>query len=285
VNLKRIDAHSHVSFDAYREDADDVIRRALEGGTGLLAVGTRRETSESAVTCAEKYDGVWALVGLHPTHLFSTHLDEHEMAGGHGVEMFNADAYRALAKRPSKVVGIGECGLDYFRLPDNRDHEEIKSLQREAFRGQLDLAHELDLPVMIHCRDAHEETLAILDEYRAAGKPIRGNVHCFTGTRADAERYLALDFFISFTGIVTFPPRKSDLGKETTADVARFVPLEKMLIETDAPYLAPEPHRGERNEPAYVKHVAEFIAGLKGIATEKVERQTLENTRALFRLW
>ena len=283
--LKRIDAHSHVSFDAYRDDAEDVIRRSLADGTGMLAVGTRRETSESAIACAEKYEGVWALIGLHPTALFSTHHDADEIAADHGIEVFDAETYRALAKRSSKVVGIGECGLDYFRLPDDRDHEEIKALQRAAFRGQLNLAHELDLPVMIHCRDAHDETLAILDEYRAAGKPIRGNVHCFTGTRADAERYLALDFFISFTGIVTFPPRKSDLGKETTADVARFVPLEKMLIETDAPYLTPIPHRGERNEPAYVKHVAEFIAGLKSVATEEVERQTLENTRTLFRLW
>lgn len=284
MNLQRIDAHSHVSFRAYRDDEEAVIRRSLEEGTGMLAVGTRQETSREAIACADKYDGVWALVGLHPTHVFSSYVDENEMADVSKPEKFDIDAYRALAKSSPKVVGIGECGLDYFRLPEGADHVAIKADQRVAFRQQLDLAHELDLPVMIHCRDAHDDVAATLEEYRDAGKPIRGNVHCFTGTLAEAQRYLALGFYISFTGIVTFPPRKADLGKPTLADVARELPLDRMLIETDAPYLAPLPHRGERNEPSYVKHVATFIGGLKGVSAEEVERQTLQNVRTLFRI-
>ncbi len=282
--LQRIDAHSHVSFRAYRDDAEAVIRRSLEEGTGMLAVGTRIETSREAVACADKYDGIWALVGLHPTHVFSSYVDENEMEHESRPEKFDIEAYRALAKSSPKVVGIGECGLDYYRLPEGGDHEAIKAAQRAAFSGQLDLAYELGLPVMIHCRDAHDEVASILEECRDAGRPIRGNVHCFTGTWTEAQRYLALGFYVSFTGIVTFPPRKSDAGKETLADVARQLPLDRMLIETDAPYLAPLPHRGERNEPSYVKHVAAFIAGLKGVSTDEVERQTLQNVRTLFRI-
>ncbi len=286
MNLQRIDAHSHVSFRAFRDDEDAVIRRSLEEGTGMLAVGTRMETSLEAVACADKHDGIWALVGLHPTHVFSSYVDDSEMADVSTPEKFDIAAYRALARRSAKVVGIGECGLDYYRLPEGGDHEAIKEAQRAAFRGQLDLARELDLPVMIHCREAHDEVLRMLEEYREAGRPIRGNVHCFTGTWAEAQRYLALGFYVSFTGIITFPPRKSDLGqgKETLADVARQVPLDRMLIETDAPYLAPLPHRGRRNEPSFVKHVAAFIAGIKHVSVEEVERQTLQNVKALFRI-
>jgi len=283
MELKRIDAHSHINFNAYKDDAEEVIRRAVEDGTGMLAVGSQSTTSERATEYAAKHDGIWAVVGLHPTHLYDHFVDEQEIQYKSRNETFDMDLYRSLAKRP-KTVGIGECGLDYYRLPDGADHDAIKRKQHETFRMQLDLAHELDLPVMIHCRDAHGDVSTILEEYRDRGRPLRGDVHCFTGTWAEAERYLALGFYISFTGIVTFPPKASDKGKETLADVARRVPLEKMLIETDAPYLAPVPHRGKRNEPSYVKHVGAFIAHLKGLETSEVEARTLDNTKELFRL-
>lgn len=285
MKLRRIDAHSHINFNAYKDDAEEVIARAMADGTGMLAVGSQITTSERAVEYAERHDGIWAVVGLHPTHLHEHVVDEQEVHYTSRNETFDADAYRALVRRSPKTVGIGECGLDYFRLPDGADHDSIKRKQHETFRQHLDLAHELGLPVMIHCRDAHDDVARILEDYGAAGRPMRGDIHCFTGTREEAERYLALGFFISFTGIVTFPPRASEKGSgRTLADVAKSVPLERMLIETDAPYLAPVPHRGQRNEPAYVKHVGEFIATLKGVDAEAVDRQTLENTKRLFGL-
>ncbi|HTM68811.1 MAG TPA: TatD family hydrolase [Candidatus Binatia bacterium] len=285
MDLKRIDAHSHINFNAYKDDAEEVIRRAAEDGTGMLAVGSQITTSERAVEYAKMHDGIWAVVGLHPTHLYDHFVDEQEIHYKSRNETFDPEAYRALVKSSPKVVGIGECGLDYYRLPDGADHDAIKQKQHDTFREQLDLAHELDLPVMIHCRDAHGDVAAILEDYRDRGRPLRGDIHCFTGTWAEAERYLALGFYISFTGIVTFPPRKAEQEKgETLADVARRVPLDRLLIETDAPYLAPVPHRGERNEPAYVKHVGAFIAHAKGLETAEVEARTLQNTKDLFRL-
>lgn len=284
MRLKRIDAHSHINFNAYKDDAEEVIRRSVDDGTGMLAVGSQSTTSERAVEYAELHDGIWAVVGLHPTHLYDHVVDEQEVHYTSRNETFDPAFYGALAARSKKVVGIGECGLDYYRLPDGADHDAIKRKQHETFRMHLDLAHGLGLPVMIHCRDAHGDVASILEEYQAAGKAVRGDVHCFTGTWTEAERYLALGFYISFTGIVTFPPKASEKGKGTLADVARRVPLESMLIETDAPYLAPVPHRGKRNEPAYVKHVGEFIAGIKGLDVAEVERQTLANTKNLFNL-
>jgi TatD DNase family protein len=281
--MRLIDCHSHVNFNAYRDDAEAVISRAREQGIGMLAVGSQRTTSERAVTVAEKYDDVWAVIGLHPTHTFSHHVDEEEDSFQTREEVFDIDGYRTLAKSSKKVVAIGECGLDYYRLPDDADVAAIKLRQHAAFRSQLDLAHELGLPVMIHCRDAHDDVAEILEEYAAAGKILRGDVHCFTGTWAEAERYLKLNFFISFTGIITFPPRKEEVAKgETLQDVVRRVPLEKLLVETDAPYLSPIPFRGKRNEPAYVTHVAAKVAELKNLPVDEVERQVLRNAKTLF---
>ncbi len=285
MKLKRIDAHAHINFNAYKDDAEEVIRRAKEDGTGMLAVGSQSTTSVRAVDYAEAHDGIWAVVGLHPTHLYEQYVDDHEVAYKSGQETFDAAFYRGLCERSKKTVGIGECGLDYYRLPENVPHADLKKKQHETFRMHLDLALERDLPVMIHCRDAHDELAATLEAYAAAGKKVRGDIHCMTGTRADAERYLALGFYISFTGIITYPPRAAEKAKgETLQDVVRDVPLDRLLIETDAPYLAPVPYRGKRNEPGFVKHVGEQVAAIKGMPVEEVERQTLENTKALFRL-
>lgn len=284
MELKRIDAHAHVNFNVYKDDAEEVIRRANDDGTGMLVVGSQYSTSERAVDYAESHEAMWAVVGLHPSHLFSLHVDEAEVAYETREETFDPDAYRALVARSKKVVAIGECGLDFYRMPDGLDRTVARERQEAGFRAQLDLAHELGLPVMIHCRDAHRELATILEEFHAAKKPIRGNIHCFTGTLADAERYLAIGFYVSFTGIVTFPPKSADKGKETLADVARHVPLDRLLIETDAPYLAPLPHRGKRNEPSYVRHVSEFIAALKNLSPEELDAATLANTKKLFSL-
>jgi TatD DNase family protein len=283
--FRRIDAHSHINFNAYKDDAEEVIARAFADGTAMLAVGSQSTTSERAVEYAASRDGIWAVVGLHPTHLFEQYVDDVEIAYKSGHETFDPAFYRALAKRSPKVVGIGECGLDYYRMPEGTDPAEVKRRQQDTFRAHLDLAAELDLPVMVHCRDAHDDLASILESRAKEGKPARGNIHCFTGTWAEAERYLKLGFYVSFTGVISYKPRAADLAKgETLQDVVKKMPLDRTLIETDAPYLAPVPYRGKRNEPSYVKHVGEAVAALKGIPVEEVEAATLANTKALFRL-
>jgi TatD DNase family protein len=284
--MKLLDAHSHINFRAYEADVEETIARAREQGIGMLAVGSQYATSQSAVSCAEAHEDMWAVVGLHPTNLVSSHEDEAEALGAAKETAFDAEKYRALAKSSKKVVAIGECGLDYFHTDiPGITLDELKRRQKEAFRQHLDLALELSLPVMIHCREAHDDLADILEEYDQAGKRVRGNIHCFTGSWKEAQRYLALDMCISFTGVITFKPKKAEVERgETLQDVVKKVPLEKLLVETDCPYLAPEPYRGKRNEPAYVAYVAAKVAELKGIAVEEVERQTLANARTLFRI-
>lgn len=184
--------------------------------------------------------------------------------------------FRELAKHP-KCVGVGETGLDYYRIPEGLDEAEVKRVQEETVRAHFDLATEADLPVIIHCRDAYEDQARLIQEYLDAGKlQRRGVIHCFTGTREEAQLFLDQGFFISFSGIVTF-------AKELM-EVAKTVPLDRILVETDAPYLTPVPHRGKRNEPWMVEYVAKTIAELKGVASEEIERATFENTKKIFHL-
>lgn len=247
----------------------------------MITVGTKARTSRDAVALAEKHEGVWAAVGLHPGHLHAYPLDvEEEIIPK--PEDFDATIYRELAKSP-KAVAIGECGLDYYRIDEKSDRGEIKRKQEEVFRAHLDLADELNLPVIIHCRDAHMDVQTILQEYLVNGKlSCRGVIHCFTGTKSEALAYLPLGFLISFTGILTFPPRKNQ--EETLAEVVRALPLDRLMVETDAPYLAPIPFRGKQNEPIYVRYVAEKIAEIKDIFFNTVAAQTSENARKLFKI-
>jgi len=284
--VRLIDAHCHVNFNAYKNDAETVVERTLRQGIGLVVVGSQRSSSSAAVELAERFDGVWAIIGLHPIHLFGQDIDEEEGAFHSRSEDFSPDFYRGLAKRSAKVVALGETGLDYYHLPPDLPAGQVKDKQETVFRAHLDLAIELGLPVMIHCRDAHADVIRVLQDFNDAGKPARGDIHCFSGTWTEAERYLKLGFYISFTGNITFPPRSADKasGRETLQDVVRRTPLDRIIVETDAPYLAPVPMRGQRNEPAYVKYVAAEIAKLKDLPVENVERQTLRNTKDLFRL-
>ncbi len=282
--MQLIDCHSHISFPAYDTDRQEVLLRATEEQTGIITVGTNLSTSQAAVDCAESHQNVWATVGLHPGHVHQGHEDPNEGEGSGQAEKFDHDAYLKIIQSSKKVVAIGECGLDYYRVPENINFDDYKNSQQQVFRQYLDLAFETNLPVMVHCRDAHDDLCKILEEYATNQKPIRGNVHCFTGTSTEAARYLQLGWYISFTGIATFPPRKADIaaGLETTADVIKSIPLDHLLIETDAPYLAPVPHRGKKNEPAFVKHVAEFIAQVRGVSYEEIANSTTENTKKLF---
>lgn len=277
--LRIIDAHSHINFNAYKNDAEEVIARAAERGIGMLAVGSQIDTSRRAVDYAGTHEGIWAVVGLHPTHLFPGHVEEDETSFLSRAEVFDPAAYEALVKSSVKVVGIGECGLDYYRIPEGKTVEDVRTYQLQVLRQHFDLALKMDLPVMIHCREAHDDVAALIEEYAERGTPVRGDIHCFTGTPAEAERYVAAGFYVSFTGIVTFPAKKG--GANLDASILA-VPADRILVETDAPYLAPIPHRGKRNEPAYVEDVAKYIAGVRGMDAEEFMAQTVENMRRLF---
>jgi TatD DNase family protein len=262
-----IDSHCHPQFPQYDADREEVIKRTLAAGCGMICVGTDLEMSKKAIELAEKYDGIWATVGCHPNESIK--------------ELQIAD-YEELAKH-LKVVAIGETGLDYYRTPEKNKQEK----QKEIFQQFLELSEKLGKPIIIHCRDplrraegeasAHNDLLAILNSHSLIPNlSLRGVIHSFTGTSADATRYLKLGFYIALNGIITF----SDAYDE----FIKVLPLNRFLIETDAPYLAPEPYRGKRNEPLYVAEVAKKIAELKGMDYDKIASTTFENTKKLFNI-
>ncbi len=265
-----IDTHAHVNFNAYKDDVDEVIRRSLDGEVWMINVGSQYSTSKRAVEIVEKYkEGVYAAVALHPIHLGpSKFVDEEEVKFETKEEKFDKEKYKELAKN-SKVVAIGETGLDYYHTDD----EKIKELQKQVFKQHLELAQELNKPIIFHCRKAYQD---LLDELRVTSYELRGVVHCFMGKKSQAEEFLKMGFYLGFNGLITYC---RDYDK-----VIRNIPLEKILVETDCPWLTPEPHRGKRNEPLYVKYVAEKIAEIKEIPFKKVAEQTTKNAKELFSL-
>ena len=275
-----IDSHCHVQFHAYKDDRAEIIRRAVEAGIRMITVGTQKDTSQIAVLTARDFPGVFASVGLHPNHLTAMKFDEDELSIKTRSEKFDEDVYRQLAD-DSKVVAIGECGLDYYRLPDNLPPEEVKELQRQTFLGHIKLATDIDLPLIVHCRDAYDDVYSMLHKEIHDGHLVRhGVIHSFCGSWRDAERFLDLGFYIGINGIVTFPPKKDQT--ESLADVVKKIPPDRLLLETDAPYLTPAPHRGKRNEPAFVLHVAEALASILGLSFAELESRTTKNTVTLF---
>lgn len=283
MNPRLIDVHSHVNFNAFQEDGDAVIERALQADIGMILVGSQIDTSRRAVEYAEKYpEGIYAAVGLHPIHLEEAYFDIAEEKARGGMpgfttrkEEFDYGSYRALAERP-RTVAIGECGLDYYRIMNHEawSMEQVREKQQETFRKQIALAREAGKPLMLHCRSAYEDMLRILKDERA--EDIGGDVHFFAGDWAMAKQFLDLGFYLSFTGVITFS-RDYD-------EVIKNAPLERIMVETDAPYVTPVPHRGKRNEPLYVEEVAKKIAEIKGVGAEEVCRTTTQNAIQLFRL-
>lgn len=270
-----IDTHAHINFNAYKNDGDEVAKRALAENIWLINVGAERKTSQRAIDYAKKYEqGVFAAVGLHPGHLAAVEYDE-EVNGerikfSSPAEAYDEKYYFNLAQQP-EVVAIGEIGLDYYR---NATRPE---LQKEVLLEQLGLAEKLDKSVILHCREAHEDMLAILKTWTLVGnKPLRGVVHSFSGRWSQAEQYLAMGFYLGFNGLITFA---RDYDK-----VVCQMPLNRMLLETDCPYLTPLPFRGKRNEPSYVKYVAQKVAELRGISIEEAAETTAKNARKLFKI-
>lgn len=281
-----IDTHSHLNFKAYEKDRDEVIKRSLSNDTWMINIGSQPETSREAVELANQYEaGVYAVVGLHPIHTWCSHVDEEETSFVSKDLEFDYEFYKKLAS-DKKVVGIGECGLDYFRLeaseatdaskaPEGMTVEEIKKKQREVFRQQLKLAAELNKPAIIHCREAHKDVLKILSQRSTVkGQLSKAVMHCYSGDLEVTKKYVDMGLLISFTGLITFA-REWD-------EVIKWLPLEKIMVETDCPYMTPEPLRGKRNEPMNVKYVAEKIAEIKGVSFEEVAEVTTRTAREFF---
>lgn len=288
--MQFIDTHCHVNFNAYTDDADAVIEHALASGVKMINVGTNYKTSVKSVKIAEKHEGMWAAIGVHPIHLAKAITEEATFNGEMYAfttksEVFDKRPYYTLAQS-AKVVAVGESGLDYFHLDDFKAQDmtadEYVQLQKETLYEILGFAREVNLPHIFHCRDAYDDFVDLVRDFghteTGAEQPVRGVVHCFTGTMEQAEKILDLGLFIGFTGIVTFP------NAQDLQAIAKAVPLERMLLETDSPYLAPQAVRGQRNQPANVQYVAEKIAQLKGLSVEEVAQHTTANATALFGL-
>jgi TatD DNase family protein len=276
-----IDTHAHLNFSAFKDDLDEVMSRITSAGMKVINVGSQYSTSQRAVELAKKYPGVcYAAIGLHPIHLFELHVDVEEMPFNSRQEEYKAEAYRVLAKNPG-VVAIGEVGLDYFQMPTGMTKTDFKIKQKWVFLKQLQLAKELDLPVILHCRgDKEEMERAYLDMLQILKEAdyCRVVVHCYTADWEIAKKFLDFGAMISFTGIITFPKT------EKIAGAVRHIPLDKIMVETDCPYLAPQIVRGQRNEPRFVQYVAGRIADIKGLSYDEVEEQTTNNAMNFFNL-
>lgn len=252
-----IDSHAHLYDKQFDEDRDKIIKGFKDDRLELVInVGADLDSSKNAVLLSEEYDTIYAAVGVHP----------------HDVKTMDEDSIETLKQlsKQGKVVAIGEIGLDYYYDNSPRD------LQKKWFREQIKLAKELDLPIIVHSRDASQDVYEIIKEEQDGN--LTGVIHCFSESIERAVEYIKLGFYISLGGPVTFKNAK------TPKEVARKVPLDRLLIETDSPYLTPHPHRGKRNEPGNVRYVAEEIAYLKEISYEKLRNATNENTKRLFRI-
>lgn len=255
------DTHAHLDSSDFDKDRGDVTRRALKNGVGaIVTAGVDLESSRASIALAESYSWVYAAVGFHP----------------HDAVQYSSGAQEELANLAShsRVVAIGEIGLDFYR---NLSPQETQKL---AFEAQLDLASSVDLPVIVHCRQAMEDTLAILRTWstrraRAAGKPA-GVMHCFSGDEREGAELLEMGFLLSFAGPITFP------RSLRTRQIAAGLPLDRLLVETDCPYLTPSAHHGRRNEPSFVWAVAQALAEAKGITLDEVASVTTGNAMRLF---
>lgn len=251
-----VDSHAHLQWANFDRDREDVIGRAREAGVECIVnIGFDLDGSRKGVELAERYEGLYAAVGIHP----------------HNASQFSVDVLDALRRMAdnAKVVAIGEIGLDYYRNLSPR------RIQRKAFEAQLGLAEELGLPVVVHDREAHGEVLEVLSGFEGR---VKGVMHCFSGSREMAEQCVRSGFYISFAGPVTFPSARR------LQEIARWIDLSKILLETDSPWLAPQEKRGERNEPAFLPFIARRIAKLRGISLDELAEATTRNVKEIFQL-
>lgn len=277
-----VDTHAHLHFPVYDVERAEVLARMRERRIWALTIGTALENSRRGIVLAESTPGLWATVGLHPGHVTSPHQDEQE---GDVQECdVTQQALAETARSSLKVRAIGEAGLDFYRLDDHLDQKLAKEAQERVFRVHADTAWELDLPLVIHCRDALSRLAEILQGYQQAGKTIRAVVHSFTGTWEEAKPLLDLGCMLAVNGIATFPLRKTQDPATAIDRTIERIPLNRLLLETDSPYLAPVPYRGKRNEPSYVEEVAKHVGYVRGQSVEEIARHTTRNAIELFQL-
>lgn len=301
-----VDTHGHVNFNAFKDDGEKVIKRALDAGVGIIMPGSQIDTSRRAVEYAKKWNHpfIKAAIGIHPIHLEDIEVDESEVGSQLKFrtrkEEFKREAYEDLIKfSRNVVVAVGEVGLDYWRLPKDSGEQKIyKDRQIETLHNQIDLALDYKLPVILHCRKAHDDLLSIIEshEITSALNPP-GVVHCYTGNKTQLKAFLVLGWYIGYNGIIF---------KLELEDVIKATPLDRILLETDSPYLTPPQAKGplttargaqsgraaqelsgqidKRNEPAFIRYVAEKIAEIKQVSLEEVARQTTKNAKRVFRL-
>ena len=250
------DTHAHYDDPRFEKDRDAVIQSLSSHGVGLVAnIGANIKTSYQSVELANRYDFIYATVGIHPGDVF-------------GVTEEDIDILRSLALENSKVRAIGEIGLDYY-------YEDIpRQIQQKAFRDQMALAQELDMPVIVHERDAHNDGLAIVKEFPR----VKGVFHCYSGSAEMARQLVNLGWYIGFTGVLTFKNARK------AVETAASIPLDRIVLETDCPFMAPEPFRGKRNHPGYLYRMAEKLAEIRGISVEEVHAATFENGKRLYRI-
>jgi len=280
-----VDTHGHVSFQAFKDDADAVLKRALQNNTWVIMPGTQFATSKRAADMAERYEeGVYAVVGLHPIHLGEQRkVDVQEVQSSSGAgepwmtfetkaEEFDYEKYKQLGQS-KRVVAVGECGLDYYYEPKGKEKREAqRRKQKTALALQLKLADELNLPVILHCRKAHDDLLEFLNT------KLRGVVHCYTGNLVQAEKFYKMGLYFGFNGLIF----KKVPALPDPSEVIANIPLDRILLETDSPYLVPPEAKTERNEPLFVQYVAEEIARIKGVSLKEVASVTTQNAKTLF---
>ena len=284
MSLKLIDIHTHPQFAAYEVDRSLVMQRAEEASVGQVVVGTQKDTSLRAVELAQAYPHTWATVGLHPIHTTKSYHDKDEIeqpgsaANTEGFvsrgEKFDFEYYKKIGG-DEKVVAIGECGLDYFHLD-----EKTKLKQMSVFDAQIALANELNKPLMIHIRQGKGAGggAAYMDAFHLlhSKAKVKANVHFFAGDIETARKFLSLEYTLSFTGVITFT--------HDYDDVVKYVPLDSMMVETDAPYITPTPYRGKRNESSYVRLISARVALIKGLSVAETEQRLLGNAVRFFGL-
>ncbi len=271
--MKYIDIHCHLDFPDYGSDMEGIFERMAEQGVGAITIGTDLESSKKAVRIAEQNENIWACIGVHPDITPQPPLN---LRGG--AEQSEAGMILELRRLISspKAMAIGECGLDFFRVPQEELQGE-KKRQTELFERQIELALEHDKPLMLHCRAAYDEVLDILKSYKQKeGEKLRGDAHFFAGSVEQAKKFLDLGFAMSFTGVVTFT-RDYD-------EVVKYLPQDSIMSETDAPFVAPVPHRGKRNEPSFVPEVVRKLAEIREEDLESFRLQLLKNADRVFGL-
>lgn len=275
-----IDSHCHLQFKSYDDDRDAVIARCREKGMLMNTIGTQIDTSKAAIALAENYTEIYATIGLHPIQSKKVGVTEEYTSFVARGEDFDTEKYQSLIDSSEKVIAVGETGLDAYHVPKDQSLEQVMQDQWDLFLKHHELAKKNNLPLVLHIRDAHPEMIARMKQMQFDHPAV---VHCFTGNWEEAQEYLNLGCYLGFTGVITFPPKKNTPEvQERLLEVVDNIPLDRVLVETDAPFLAPQAYRGGRSEPWMTEEVITCIAKRRDMTYEDVRDITVENTKRLF---